>query len=176
MSNQNTRVLRSLVVLTRGDLQFYSVGRAIRNPHRFRLAMTATGPNHDYMGRWLGSSYGFDACAIALEAGTDAELKEAIASLRATGLVSEEEAKAARPRAEKYRALVSTLRTAGLRVTIRNADECGETRRLTITGNAAERAEFMSMCSVEQAEWVKATFVAVEGRDDARSGVISIVD
>ena len=176
MSNLNNRVLRSVVVLVKGDTQYYSVGRGINNVHRYKLAMVSTGASHDDMGRWLGSAHGFDACVVALEAGTDADLAEVIARLRATGLRSEAEVMAARPRTEKFSALVSTLRTCGLKVSIRNADVDGETKSLTINGDEEARASFMAKCSLEQAEWVKATFVAVTDRPELRRGVVSVVD
>jgi hypothetical protein len=176
MSNQNTNVLRSLVVLVKGNLKYYSVGRAIRNVHRYKLAMVASGPSHDEMGAWLGNAYGFDACVVALEAGNDADLAEAIARLRANGLRSEREVMAARPRTEKFRSLVCTLRDCGLKVSIRNADVDGETKRLTINGTDDARASFLAKCSDEQAEWVKATFVAVADRPGIRTGIVSVLD
>jgi hypothetical protein len=175
MSNQNTSVLRSLVVLRKDGREFYSVGRSIRSVVSYEAALTRVDTD-DAMGRFVCYGYGFDAATVVIRSEAASVVNAKVAELRAKGMMSEDEVRAARPRAEKYRALVSTLRTAGLRVTIRNADVDGETKRLTITGDETARDEFMSMCSTEQAQWVKATFVAVEGRDNARSGVISIVD
>jgi hypothetical protein len=176
MSNLNTKsaiaaARRSYcsVIITRATDAcdpIVSVGRPIRDMSAYVGRMT------DEMGGW-----GFAGCSIVSDFLPKEDLPGVLDGLRAKGLrIEGEEAQDNRPRAEKFSALLGAMRSCGLKVTIRNADVDGETKRLTINGDEAARASFMEKCSDDQAAWVKRTFVAVADRAELRYGVVSVVD
>ena len=168
MSNLNTRAYSVIVTReTEDSTPVASVGRPILNVGNYVAKLIDI---------W-GLNYA-SARVVTDFAGRE-EVNAILDRLRDSGVEIEgEEAQAqdARPRAEKFSALVSTLRTCGLKVTIRNADIDGETKSLTINGDEGARASFMGRCSSEQAQWIKATFVAVADRPELRRGVVSVVD
>ena len=168
MSNLNNRSYSVIVTRTTEDATpVASVGRPILNCGNYVAKL---------LDIW-GLNYA-SARVVTDFAGRE-EVNAILDRLRDSGVEIEgEEAQAqdARPRAEKFSALVGAMRSAGLRVTVRNGDIDGETKRLTINGSDEARASFMAVCSDDQEAWVKRTFVAVADRPELRYGVVSVVD
>lgn len=185
MNNAFTSLKSLAVLVTRDGHAYYTVGRGIMMPARWRKAMTST-ESTDAFGYYWGAAYGFRSATIEVRAGSDADIKAGIARLRAKGFVSEREAKAraeakadeavvARPRREKMASMVQAMRDCGLRVTIRRTED-GDARVLTITGAKEARDAFLGGCNERQVAFVRSTFLPVEGREDARCGVVEIAD
>ena len=167
MSNLNNRSYSVIVTRTTEDATpVASVGRPILNCGNYVAKLL------DIWGLNLASA------RVVSDFASREEVNAILDRLRDSGveIEGEEPQRDSRPRAEKFSALVTAMRDCGLRVTVRNADIDGETKRLTVNGDENAREAFMGRCSSEQAQWVKRTFKAVADRPELRYGVLSIVD